>query len=206
MALLKKNVYSYGDTIEQTSYGLIESAERRLAAKKMQAEDIAYELKLVELDAFSIYKNNVGYYMLNSKIIRSAADWLKMVKNNKDSEGNKLDKRRRYPEKDNYEWLTEHLKELLDVDDFVIESYFDYNFGQADGITFSSSGHKWQLMIPVVNNVQFRSYKDFGREVFMLTIKHYDSDFVVSHVGSTFEEDELKDIMKKGIIKYAVQI
>ena len=206
MALLKKNVYSYGGTIEQTSYGAIESAERRLAAKKIQAEDVAYELKLVELDAFSIYKDNVGYYMLNSKIIRSAADWLKMVKNNKDSEGNKLDKRRRYPEKDNYEWLTEHLKELLDVDDFVMESYFDYNFGQADGITFSSSGHKWQLTIPVVNNVQFRSYKDCGREVFMLTLKHYDCDVVISHVGSTFEEDELKDIMKKGIIKYAVQI
>lgn len=181
---------------------VIAKAERRVAKKKEVLEDIQNEYELLEKQAFGLYKSGIGYYMLDCATIGKAAKWLCMVEKNKDADGNKLDKRKKYEEKDAFIYISDTIKKLLDLEDFEITSILDYNYRQGKHIEFSSHGHNWILEVPWVSNVTLKSYQYTGKYVFMLMISHIDSTWHSTVVGSTFEEDELKDIMKDAIEKY----
>jgi hypothetical protein len=58
------------------------------------------------------------------------------------------------------------------------------------------------LEIPHPDKVSLKEYQSRGRYAFMLLLFHKDSEYYSKAVGSTFEEDELKDIMKDAIEKY----
>ena len=61
--------------------------------------------------------------------------------------------------------------------------FIDYNFGQATNIQFEYKEHNWYLEIPHIK-------------------VHNDTECSWSQFGSTYEEDELRDIMTQGIEKY----
>jgi hypothetical protein len=72
---------------------------------------------------------------------------------------------------------------------------------EADSYEFSYLGHDWSIKIPVMHNVPFKSYIDIGNTVFMLELYHHEG-CVREYVGSTFDEEELADLMSSGIEKY----
>ena len=55
--------------------------------------------------------------------------------------------------------------------------------------------------MPNIEKISLKSYKQYGNSIFKLRIGHKNG-CLDEFVGSTFEEDDLKNIMKKGIDKY----
>ena len=180
---------------------IFDKCEERITKKKQAIEDLKNELMLLEDQAVQSYKNHVYYYKLNPDTIRYARVWLWMVKNNKDNDGNKLDKRKKYQEKSCFEFIRDHLKEILGISDIEITSIIDVNWGQANDIEFSYLDHTWRLEVPTIKRVSIKDYQDYGSSAFKLRLCHC-KEHLIEIIGSTFEEYELADIMQKGIEKY----
>lgn len=183
---------------------MITRAEQRVAKKKEVLEDVQNEYELLEKQAFELYKTKINYITLDCNLINIAAKWLCMVEKNEDDDGNKLDKRKKYKEKDTFNYICDVIKRYLGLEDFKIINIFDYNFNQGKHIEFSSHNHDWILEIPHPDKVSFKEYQSHGKYAFMLLLFHKDSECYSRAVGSTFEEDELKDIMKNALDKYCL--
>ena len=83
--------------------------------------------------------------------------------------------------------------------------FIDYNFGQATYIQFEYKEHNWRLEIPHIKAIKLDAYKNYGGSVFKLALVHNDIECSSSwsQFGSTYEEDELRDIMAQGIERYS---
>ena len=168
----------------------IEQAERRLKEKKHYLEDVQNEYRLLEEDAYNTYKREVIYMRI--------PPWLRMI-NDKE---NKIDKRKHYEEKDIFEWLTKELKTLFGKDDIKITNIMQYGLGSsANLICFTCQGHKFELYIPVMQNVSLQDYQNQGDYVFKMHISNNDKENILEVFDYTFEEDELKDILNNWLSK-----
>ena len=203
MGLSRKNSdYSFDGIFIYSSIDEINQAERRLANKKQTLEDMQNEYNLIEKQTFETYKNNINYFIISqSGIIKDCKQWLHMKKENKDDDGNKLDGRKSYKEKNNYEYYISTIKKMLDIEEMNNITFVDFNFGEATIINFMYLDHIWNLKIPNIEKISLKSYKQYGNSIFKLRIGHKNG-CLDEFVGSTFEEDDLKDIMKKGIERY----
>lgn len=206
MALIhKKSYYDYDGSYCLDSASRISQAERRLSDKKLALEDMQNELDLLEEQTLKTYKSNVMYFHVGQKgIIDKAKTWLSMLSKNQDKDGNKLDGRKKYEEKQMYDYYIGSLKELLGIEEMENVQFIDFNFGQATEIEFKYKSHKWRISIPHIDKIDLKAFKYCGNEAFKLKITHNDIRYSCSwsYVGSTYEEDALKDIMQKGIEKY----
>lgn len=191
------SMYGMGD--QKTSLELFTQVERRLKAKEEALDDMQNEYNLLQKQALNTYKGHIYYGLLYEGTIKKASRWIHMLRNNKDADGNKLDKRRKYEEKDTFTFLQEHLNDLFEVDDLVITKIMDYNFGEAGEIEFTSQGHKWMLKVPYVENIKLDTYQREGYYCFILSLYNNDEDHIRSLVGSTYEEKDLKNILAEGI-------
>lgn len=193
MSLVYKNdTYNYNGEYEMSSLNKFARAERRLSAKKQALDDMKNEYDLIEQQVFRTYKENIQYMLLDQpSTIKTCREWLNMLSKNQDTDGNKLDKRKKYKEKETYDWYIDYIKKLLD-------------FGQATNIQFEYKEHNWYLEIPHINAIKLDAYRNYGGSVFKLALVHNDTEHSCSwsQFGSTYEEDELRDIMTQGIEKY----
>lgn len=206
MSLAYKNdIYSYNGEYEMSSLNKFAQAERRLSAKKQALDDMKNEYDLIEQQAFRTYKENIQYMLLDQpSMIKTCSKWLNMLLKNQDTDGNKLDKRKKYKEKEIYDWYVDYIKKLLDIEYMHNVKFIDFNFGQATDIQFEYKEHNWCLEIPHIQAIKLDAYKNYGGSVFKLALIHNDTEhsYNWSQCGSTYEEDELKDIMVQGIEKY----
>lgn len=206
MSLVYKNdTYNYNGKYEMSSLNKFAQAERRLSAKKQALDDMKNEYDLIEQQAFCIYKENVQYMLLDQpSTIKTCREWLNMLSKNQDTDGNKLDKRRKYKEKEIYDWYVNYIKEFLGIEYMNDVKFIEYDFGQATDIQFEYKEHNWYLRIPHIKAIKLEKYRDYGGSVFKLSLKHNDIEYNRrwSQVGSTYEEDELRNIMAQGIEKY----
>ena len=176
----------------QTSKNDIETAEKKYQEKKQQLKDIEYELGLFELNAYTTYKENLTYeWFLFSSTINQARKWLGMLRNNK------IDKRKKYEEKDAFVYVTNRLREMLnqpdiEITDFLIGGFHNYT----NIINFTCQGHAFTLDIPVVKNVTLNDYINQGVYVFQIVLYNHDKKFISTWIGGTFDESELKDILQ----------
>ena len=179
-----------------------ELSKRRIKAKEELLEDLKNELFLLDNQLFNSYKSQIVYMVLDEKTIRDAEKWLKMVKNNTDSDCNKLDKRKNYPEKQTYLIFLQTLKGYFGVEDLVITKIYHINFDSSFGIEFTFDNHEWTLEIPNVKRVGFDIYKQYGEYAFELSLWLYEGAHTRSLVGSTFIEEDLRDLLIQGVEKY----
>ena len=190
--------YDYMGNPTLTSKQLFEQGERRVEQKKQALDDMQNEYELLQRQLFNLYKEHVYYNWCFAKnTIEGARNWLKMQKEKVDADGNKLDGRKNYKEKDYYEYLTDNIQDNLGIENIQITRIIDYNCGEADEIEFVYKDHEWRLNVP---NVQHMNMKDFLREgnlCFKLQLYCKDSDVCWSLKGSTFEESELASIMRR---------
>lgn len=176
----------------------IEQAERRLKEKKQYLEDVQNEYRLLEEDAYNTYKREVIYMRIPPSFVDKARKWLAMI-NNKE---NKIDKRKHYEEKDIFEWLTKELKTLFGKDDIKITNIMQYGLGSsANLICFTCQGHKFELFIPIIQNVSLQDYQHQGDYAFKMHISNNDKENILEVIDYTFEEDELKDILNSWLSK-----
>lgn len=192
---------SFGE-FEHASISLFVKAETRLKNKKAAIEDLQNEYDLLEKQAFELYKTHVNYWQFGKTLIEKTQKWMNMLEKGIDANGNKIDKRKRYEEKDCYEYVVALLKDLLGVEDFSITQIMDYNWGEAKCIYFTSHDHTWELFIPTIDGIKMKTYQNYGVDCFKLKLLHEDSKSYYSWVGNTFEEEKLKDIMQSGIDKW----
>ena len=186
-----------------SSLDLFQKVERRIAEKKNVIEDLQNELYLLKKQGFSTYRSEVRYIVIGQESMWIAAqNWLSMMKSKTDKDGNKIDMRKKYTEKSVFEYLQTCIKDLLGIEDFKIDEISSYNYGEAVIVNFSYLDHNWYLSIPFINNIKMRSYETYGAYCFKIQLSIYTSDYCSENVGTTFEENELKDIMKLGIEKY----
>lgn len=194
----------YGSAPVATSLEQFETANRRLITKKQLLEDIQNEYDLLLRQTFNIYKREVEYIFFDSNSISNARNWLAMISTGKDSEGKKLDKRRKYEEKTSFESLHHILERFLGVSDIEITEIIDGNYGEFWDINFKSNKREWSLTIP--NSVSLSTFihdAESGHpdHAFKLRL-YYVHQNVFRSVGSTFVENELTDMMAAGIKKY----
>ena len=138
MGLSRKNSdYSFDGNFIYSSIDEINQSERRLANKKQALEDMQNEYNLIEKQTFETYKNNINYFIISqSGIIKDCKQWLHMKKENKDNDGNKLDGRKSYKEKNNYEYYISTIKKMLDIEEMNNITFVDFKFGEATIINF----------------------------------------------------------------------
>ncbi len=175
-------------------------SERRIKTKKQQLEDMQNELDLLKHQEFDTCKSNISYFgFQNSNITEKAIKWLKMLKEGKDKDGNKLDKRKNYEEKLNYDILTKSVREILEDDNIVINEIIIYGkYSEAYAYKFTYNNMLHYIQIPVVARVPFDSYDYYGIEhTFGITLHVYTSPHVSEYIGGSIFIDEIKDIWKK---------
>lgn len=172
----------------------IEKAEQRLKDKKKIVEDMQNELRLLEFDAFDTLKKEVYYFDFPYSHLEKVRKWISM---NNDKE-NKIDKRKKYEEKDAYECLTHTLEKYLDKQDIKITEiiYEGYN-NYAVNIYFTCQGYDLHLKAPMIQNISIKEYQYYGQHVFKLTLYYKVKESIHQAIGSTYRESELKDIFNK---------
>ena len=172
----------------------IEKAEQRLKEKKKIVDDMQNELRLLEFDAFDTLKKEVYYFDFPYTSIEKAVKWIQMS-NNKE---NKIDKRKKYEEKDAYEYLKYTLQKYLDRQDIEITeiTYEGYSIYAAN-IHFTCQGYSLYLKVPIISNISIKEYQYYGQYIFKLTLYHEVKKSVSEAIDSTFREPELKDILNK---------
>lgn len=178
---------------ELTTQQKIDKAEKRLKDKKNLIEDLQNELRLLEADAFLIYKQEVIYNKIWPNIIDDASKWLAML-----NKGEKIDKRKKCKEKDMFQYLTKTLQDIfgqpdIEIYEFIIEGYDHY----ADNILFTCHGHKFALSLPRISNISLGYYQNDGAYVFKIKLFIHDKPSFYECIGMTYEENELKDILNK---------
>lgn len=172
----------------------IDKAERRLKVKKELLEDIQNEVRLLELDAYNIYREEVAYYFILPNMIDKAKQWLAMLNDPKI----KIDKRKKYEEKNVYEYITHKLEELLGQSDIKITKFSQMGYEHfADIIGFECNGHYFHLTIPIIQRISLKDYQDNGAYEFQLRLHVKEGESMYGLIGITFNENELKDFMNK---------
>lgn len=188
--------------INKDTITLINKGERRIKAKMEAIEDLQNELNLLKEQTFNLYKNNVVYDLtLSEDLILKTRDWLKMVKDNKDADGKELNMRKKYPQKEIFDYITNKINDYCGIEDCVINNVYDFNFGSAYNIEFSSSGHEWNLYVPVVQNIKFDYWEYYGEDVFQFHLDYKDGKYSWKRIGTTFDKNELSGLMKLGIVE-----
>ena len=187
---------------KQEALEKFEVCKRRVNAKEQLLEDMKNECDLLKKQLFDSYKSQVVYMLLGDSTIKNVEKWLNMLRKNADSDGDKLDMRKKYPEKETYNIFIKDLQRYLGIEDMVITEVSHINFDNTYGIEFTSHDRKWLLQIPNIPYIKFDIFEYYGEYAFQLNLSVYEKDFVRCHIGGTFIEDELKDIMAQGIEKY----
>ena len=181
----------------------VTTAERRVKEKKQLIEDLQNEYTLLEEQAYNLYKRNVLYFgFQNDSITKNAITWLHMMESGVDSEGKKLDKRKKYDEKMRYEWLTSSIREMMDDNSIVIDKIITYGYNtEGYEYVFTHNNKKFYIYIPVVTNVPLKSYQYDGAYAFSISLHVREDSCSSSVIGSTLFMDEVADIWKKYLKK-----
>lgn len=190
----------YDDTGKIELKAKLKQSERRIKAKKQQLEDVQNELDLLKHQEFDICKSSILYFgFQNTNITEKAIKWLKMLKEGKDKDGNKLNKRTKCEEKLNYEILTKSIREILEDDSIIIDEIIIYGkYAEAYEYKFMYNNMRHYIQIPVIARVPFDSYDYYGIEhTFGITLHVYTSPHVSEYIGGSIFMDEIKDIWKK---------
>lgn len=178
------------------------TVERRVAEKRSYLEDVQNELALLEQQAVRLYSSQVEYLKftyIDTKLVRA---WMRMLKSGKDHDGNKLNIRKKCPEKEMYASCIHTLESYLGISGIELLDIVECGLHhEADSFEFRYMDHRWSINIPCIQNISLQYYKDLGNSVFKLEV-YYHSGCMRYLVGSTFEEDDLSDIMKTGVEKF----
>ena len=178
----------------------IKQSDRRIKEKKQQLEDIQNELDLLKHQEYNTCKREISYFgFQNSNITEDAIKWLNMLREGKDKDGNKLDKRKKYDEKLRYEWLNDSIRQILDDDSIVIDEIIQYGmYAEAYEYVFLHNNMKHYIKIPIVSQVPFDDYDDFGVEYsFGINLYVYVESHVCNYIGGSIFMSDIKDIWKK---------
>ena len=165
------------DALELSAYEH-KKLEQHKKLSQLADEDVAYMIR-----------KNVNYLWVDYWF-DDAQKWLTI-------KSKKYDKRKKYAEKDAYEYLVDKLKEIFQVDTCEIirmcyEGYEQYT----RWIEFTTnSDYIFRMTIPVIERItlELMSYVNYGK----IALGYYESDCCTRMCGASYNAIELKPIMDK---------
>jgi hypothetical protein len=174
--------------------------ERQVKNKKEAVDQAEVELDLLKQRAYMTYKQKCDYILFYILDFNGAQRWLNMIMQGCDTEGRKLDRRRKYPEESSFQMVQSKLRQLLNQPTLEVVCLVAHNFTTGGwSINFTLDDHKYSIHIPLPNKITYETYKERGRSAFELTIFNADTSNVRTWAGSTLFVDELPQVMEQAI-------
>ena len=124
----------------------------------------------------------------------------------RDSNGNKLDLRKKYEEKEFYQQFIDRLNEVLDLTDTPITEFTNvefYNLPDSEvKFKFNFQKHTYVLSFPIPQNVDKRTFILFGTSAFQLKLFEVlseDSPEVRKLVVISFDLEDIKTYLHSNL-------
>ena len=156
-----------------------EELERHEKLSQLADEEVVYTIK-----------RKVNYIWLADYIFESARDWLSI-------KSQKYDKRKKYPDKENYNQLVDTLKKIFQVDTLeIITMCYEGHGRYSRWITFTTdSDYIFYMTIPVIKNITIDNidYVNYGK----IGLGYYTSEHCMNTYGSSYNVMELKTVMNE---------
>ena len=185
---VSKDYWNYDNETSETK---LKTLKNRLAVKKAQLEDVQYEYDLEYRALFNAYKEHITYDMMCiNYFAQKAQKWLGCLERNEAPDGEKLDKRRSYDEKESYNYLVDKLKKIFNREDIELIKIYDYNFSEAWEYIFRCENTEFIFTVPNVQKVSFKSFEYNADWCFKIKLGYYKNEHVASTFFSTFDEEE----------------
>ena len=185
---VSKDYWNYDNETSETK---LKTLKNRLAVKKAQLEDVQYEYDLEHKALFNAYKEHITYDMMFINCFaQKAQKWLGCLERNEAPDGEKLDKRRSYDEKESYNYVVDKLKKIFNREDIELIKIYDYNFSEAWEYIFRCENTEFIFIVPDVQKVSFQSFQHDADWCFRIRLGYYKDKHVSNTFFSTFDEEE----------------
>lgn len=205
----KNSIYNLafiGEPTESDS-NKVARCHRLVNEMKLKIDDMKYSLKLYELDRVSTIRSSVNYIDIvgyGNLFIEKSKKWLEMSKG-------KIDKRKKYEEKEYYDTLTEKISTSLfsgrdiEITQFMSGGYEHYY----DSIILNCEDMVFEVIIPVLEKLDIDNFKyayegcacvlvKEGSCSWLTIAQDYDEEKISKKVNEFFIKDELiKQIKEK---------
>ena len=168
--------------------------------KLNQADDLVNEMyreyckysKLLELatkDRIEVIKDYVRYLVCNEQTFKNAQKWLTMKEN--------ADKRRKYEEKEDFEYLENKLKEIFNSNIKITQLSFMGLENYAYIIDFLCEGNDtvFELTIPRIEMLceKWWAYMHGGK----LSLHYHKNETVLDYLCESYKEEDIKEALEK---------
>lgn len=187
--MLKFQMNEYADSIKEIT-------NSELLVNEMQKEVDKYTklLNLAKADRLKTIKENVDYFHYNF-CLPKAREWHRMINDN----NAKIDKRRRYEEKDMYDYLVKQLKDDFfgdrDIDIVTIMTcgYESYS----TGIVVKCNDFTFGIHIPNIKSLYMGNieFADYG----MISLSLKESEHCWLQLGKSYREEDIKKIIDESL-------
>lgn len=180
---------------EQKKFLAIEQAHEltlemeKEATKYMKLAQLAFE------DELSILKDTLrGRYLHLTYAVHGASKWLKML-----NSGEKIDHRKRYEEKEQFEYLTHRISDMLgyhiDIQEIRYFGWGEIAFEIVFKIQDDAFGHLYELTIPDTEKLdrEHLLYLDYGK----MRLSYASSSCSWDSICSSYHEKDLKNKLKE---------
>ena len=188
--------FEYRQKIEDQRKLLEIEAANRLSED--MAKEAAKYAKLAQLaleDKISVIKNVLrGRWLHLTYQVKGAQKWLSM----KDQ---KLDSRKKYDEKDSFEYLTHQIEELLDlkieITEISVLGYDEAAFYVKFKIQEDPFGREYELAIPETEKLSKDNLDELCEGKLRLNVKSSENSCVWNYIWASYDKEELKNKFKE---------
>lgn len=187
---------------ETTLYGIthnesevrIKNANALVFEMQKEVDKYTRLLQLAEQDRINVVKNNVHYFLSESTFMFSAQKWLSMT-NECD-----IDKRKKYEEKEDFELVTNYIKNMLDDSEIAITEIIPMGFNNyAWSVVFISKGVTFEITFPVIMQLDEKIWNHVCEG--KIVLYHEESKSYWKGIISSYKEEDIckayKDFLEK---------
>jgi len=162
------------------------------------AKEAAKYAKLAELalkDKISTIKNVLrGRWLYLTYAVKPSQEWLSM----KDQ---KLDGRKKYEEKDSFEYLTHQIEELLDlkieITDISVLGYDEAAFYVKFKVSEEPFGREYELAIPETEKLSKNNLDELCEGKLRINVRSSENSCVWNYIWASYDKEELKNKFKE---------
>lgn len=184
--------------IEHEKFGLnLNANELKLNYADELVEDMRKEyhkysklLELAKKDRIEVIKDTVRYMYYSEKLLTSAQNWILM------NEDKSLDKRKKYKEKEDFEYLQNILREeifknpSLEITSIKFEGYERYNCS----IEFKADSTKFEFVIPNLSKLNEKMWDNtHGGK---LALYYEEKENVWDCICTSYKEEDVEEALK----------
>lgn len=188
--MLRKGNESYFGYICNPSEVEISSANDLVMEMSKEYRKYQKLLKLAEEDRVAIVKGSVDYLRI-TYAINNAVKWLDMIANGK------VDKRKKYEEKDSYEYLNRYLSEEIvgrkvTINSIIREGLTPYAYD----FRFTLDSKNYELVVPLLDKLSCENFNTYLHEG-KLALYVQTDEINWNQLLTSYKEEDFVEYFKK---------